>query len=123
MDDPNLTPFDWLLSEGDKSALVALLYIRMSNAINQNLELLQRNRRRGSLAYVAWLTRNLLELRVWAEYCALSMGHAQDFFFDSIRDLADVNRMVDDLDDETKEQLEKAKNRVGNKRPATNSKT
>jgi hypothetical protein len=111
--------FDWVMSTGEKTVCVALLHIRLSKAINRNLELLQRLQRRGSLAHVAWLARNLLELRIWVDYCSLSIDNAQDFYFDAIRDLVDLNKKTTTgLDAETNRRLEKAKTILGTDRPA-----
>jgi hypothetical protein len=43
--------------------------------------------RKNRVATVAWLTRNLLELSIWIEYCTLSEKNARDFANDVIKDL------------------------------------
>jgi hypothetical protein len=55
---------DWALGTGDIKVLPAILYVHLSNAVTRYRALLLRSRRRGELDYVAWLTRNLVELRV-----------------------------------------------------------
>jgi hypothetical protein len=70
------------------------------------------------LDYVAWLTRNLVELRVWVEYCSRSAQNAEEFFRDAVRDLADINKNVGGLAPETIEDLERAQEFIGTaKRP------
>jgi hypothetical protein len=44
---------------------------------------------------VAWLTRNLLELGIWIEYCATSSDHAKEFVLDSARDAHDAMDIPD----------------------------
>lgn len=42
------------------------------------------------LAQTAWATRNLFELRIWAQYCYNSRDRAQRFHDDAIRDARDL---------------------------------
>lgn len=97
--------------------LPALLYVNLSNEIARCRELLQRAKRRGPLDYVAWITRNLLELRIWTEYCGRSMQDSDDFICDALRDLVDLNRKVGGASGEALAELESAKKFIGNARP------
>jgi len=110
--------FDWTLDSGDMKVLPAILYVSLSDAVTRYRELLQRGRRRGELDYMAWLTRNLVELRVWVEYCSKSTENAEEFYRDAIRDLADLNKKVGGLDADTIEELERARQFIGTAKPA-----
>src|SRR5207248_759981 len=76
--------------EGSKRVLIATLYERFSFAIRSNRARLiaQMN----DVAELAWRARNLLELRIWVEYCALSEEKAWRFYTDGVRDMADLNK-------------------------------
>jgi hypothetical protein len=100
--------FDWKFSSDDRRPLPAILYTHLKRAIERNRDLLMRSRRRGDIAVVAWLTRNLVELKVWAEYCATSEEKALEFCDDAIRDLIELNRKIPGLDGETKAELDRA---------------
>ena len=54
--------------------------------------------RRNRVATVAWLTRNLLELSVWIEYCSLSEENARDFANDVVKDLSGLARSMEQQD-------------------------
>ena len=110
--------FDWDLSSGDRRALPAILYVHLAKALARYKDLLLRARRRGALDYAAWITRNILELRVWIEYCSQSQRHAEEFFEDAVRDLNDLNRVVGGLDPEDVLTLQKAHKFIGNTKPA-----
>ena len=43
--------------------------------------------KKNRVSTVAWLTRNLLELSIWSEYCAASESNSLSFFNDSLKDL------------------------------------
>ena len=63
----------------------------------------------GDLPNLAWLARNILELRVWIEYCSTSEANALEFYDDALRDLVDLNRKhLDELEPTTRATLEKA---------------
>jgi hypothetical protein len=47
---------------------------------------------------VAWLTRNLLELSVWIEFCNTSLEHARRFRDDAARDLYGLAQAVQSLE-------------------------
>ncbi len=110
--------FDWDLSSEDKRPLPALLYDSFSGEIKRHRDLLVRAKRRGPLDHVAWVTRNILELRIWVEYCSQSQDHAEEFFQDAIRDLNDVQRSVGGLDPEDVATLQKADKFIGNAKKA-----
>jgi hypothetical protein len=106
----------WNLTKEDRGVLPAILYVDLLHEITRYRELLQRAKRRGNLDYVAWITRNLLELRIWAEYCGRSAQGADDFICDAVRDIFDLNQKVGGLTGETLAKLEDAKQFVGNAR-------
>jgi len=111
--------FDWVPKPGDLHAWPALLHTSLFDSISRYRDLLLRNKRRGDLDYIAWLTRNLIELRVWVEYCSISQKNAEDFLHDAVRDLVDLNRTLGGLDDpETIKNLHKAKAYIGTDRAA-----
>lgn len=118
MDEFDLEAFDWDLNSNDKRPLPALLYRSFSNALMRYRELLHRATRRGALDYIAWVTRNILELRIWVEYCSRSQEHCEEFFQDAIRDLNDVQRSVGGLDPEDVKTLQKANKFIGNAKQA-----
>ena len=66
----------------------------MKQAITFTRQKLIENERGGDDGYLAWLARNLLELRVWVAYCSMSAANAIEFAEDAIRDLADLNRSL-----------------------------
>lgn len=94
-----------------------MVYVDLVESIEHYRELLQRAKRRGRLDYVAWITRNLLELRVWAEYCGKSTENAYDFYCDAVRDLVDMLRKFGDPSPELEVQLQKAKAFIGDLKP------
>ncbi len=108
MDHWIMEPLDWKRDPQDNRTLPAILYVRLKDAVERNRDLLARAKRRGDLAVVAWLARNLVELRVWVEYCAMSEDNALEFSDDAIRDLVALNRKIPGLDDETRTRLEAA---------------
>jgi hypothetical protein len=109
--------FDWDLTSDQKRPLPALLYVHFSNAITRYRDLLHRAKRRGPLDYTAWLTRNILELRIWVEYCSQSQQHSEEFFQDAVRDLNDLDRSVGGLDPEDVRTLQKANKFIGSAKP------
>lgn len=108
--------FEWALNRGDMDALRAVLYVHLAHSITRYRELLQREKRRGGLDHVAWITRNVVELWVWAKYCAQSAEHADEFSRDAVRDLHDLQEKVGGLDADTLQALEKAKAFIGTAR-------
>ncbi|HLJ15390.1 MAG TPA: hypothetical protein VKV15_12895 [Bryobacteraceae bacterium] len=109
--------FEWDLSSDDKRPLPAFLYVHFSKAISRYRDLLHRTKRRGALDYIAWVTRNILELRVWVEYCSQSQQHSEEFFQDAVRDLNDLNRAIGGVDPEDSKTLQKANKFLGNAKP------
>lgn len=110
--------FDWEVSEGEKKTLTVFLYEGFSGALSRNRDLLHRARRRGALDYVAWITRNIVELRVWVEYCAQSQEHSDEFYQDAFRDLHDLHKSIGGFDAPAFEVLQKSRAFIGNKKPA-----
>jgi hypothetical protein len=113
MEEFELLAFDWNLSSDDKRPLPALLYDSFLGELTRYRDLLHRAKRRGALDYVAWITRNILKLRIWVEYCSQSQGHSEEFIQDAIRDLNDVQRSVGGLDPKAVEVLQKANKFIG----------
>jgi hypothetical protein len=64
-------------------------------AVHETLEDLELARKLGRINTVAWLTRNLLELGVWLEYCAGSADRAKEFVLDAARDAHDAVNIPD----------------------------
>ena len=62
-----------------------------------NTDALQRAMKDGGISAIAWLTRNLLELMVWSEYCAQCEANAKTFALDSARDANDMLNIPDGL--------------------------
>jgi hypothetical protein len=114
----DMDEFDWDLSDDDRRPLPALLYVSFSNAITRYRCLVQRAKRRGALDYIAWITRNILELRVWVEYCSQSQQHCEEFYQDAVRDLNDLHRAVGGLDPEDVKTLQRANKFIGSAKPA-----
>ena len=110
--------FDWDVNAADKRVLPAILYLHFSKAIARNRDLLETAKLDGSLDNVAWLARNILELRVWAEYCSQSQQHVEEFFQDAIRDVHDLQMKVGGLDRKGVEQLQKATKFIGTSKKA-----
>jgi hypothetical protein len=53
---------------------------------------------RKRLATVAWLTRNLLELSIWIEYCTASEDNARCFSNDCLKDIIGTASSMEQLD-------------------------
>lgn len=100
---------DWNMSEKDRAIFPALVYAGLKNWTRHYKHAII-EARESELSYVAWLARNLVELRVWIEYCSVSVANALEFYDDAVRDLVDMNRQegLDGLEDDTKESLAKA---------------
>lgn len=110
--------FDWDLSDDDRRPLPALLYVCFSRSLTHYRDLLHRGKRRGTLDSMAWVTRNILELRVWVEYCSQSRQHAEEFYVDAMRDLNDLRRAVGGIDAEDLKTLNQAEKFIGKSKPA-----
>lgn len=109
--------FTWQLTKKQRGTIPAMVYAHLVESVEHYRELLQRAKRRGQLDYVAWITRNLLELRIWAEYCGRSTDNADDFFCDAVRDLVDMLRKFETPSEEVSVELDKAKDYIGSIRP------
>ena len=94
-----------------------MVYVDLVESIEHYRGLLQRGKRRGRLDHVARITRNLLELRIWAEYCGKSPENAYDFYCDAVRDLVDMLRKFEAPEPEVEAELERAKAFIGDRRP------
>lgn len=55
-------------------------------------------RRSGDLIEIAWLAQNLSELKIWVEYCSLSIINTLEFHENVIRGLVDINVKIGGLD-------------------------
>jgi acyl-CoA-binding protein len=107
----------WNLTKEERRSIPAMVYVDLVESIEHYRELLQRAKRRGRLDHVAWITRNLLELRIWAEYCGKSTENAYNFYCDAVRDLVDMLRKFEDPEPEVKAELDSAKAFIGDLRP------
>lgn len=61
--------------------------IKFIEVLKCNAEELERSFAEKKAATMAWVTRNILELDVWIDYCNLSDAHAKRFKEDSMRDI------------------------------------
>jgi hypothetical protein len=109
---------EWAQTPGERAIFPAFVYIRLKAAVTRTRDLLQAKQGGGDVNYIAWLTRNLVELRIWAEYCSASDENALEFHEDSVRDLIELNQKVPGIDDETKKELDKAKAMLLKPKPA-----
>ena len=99
---------NWNLTAADRAIFPALVYAGLRNNLRHYRDTIVAERN-GDLAYVAWLARNILELRVWIEYCASSVANTLEFYDDALRDLVDLTRnSLDELDTGTRATLELA---------------
>jgi hypothetical protein len=89
----------------DKRLYPALAFVRLHQAVNDNLKRLNEPHDSKDLGYVAWLVRNLMELQIWGDFCALSEKNAMEFYEDAARDLIDLNRKGDPADTVLNEEL------------------
>jgi hypothetical protein len=76
----------WTVTPENRQVHAAVMYLKFKHSIARNYDLLLKLERREALHQVAWLTRNLLELDVWVEYCSQSEDKARAFWEDAIRD-------------------------------------
>jgi hypothetical protein len=80
-------------SYGDLACRAEILS-RLSTAVQFNVNELVNARSNGPISRLAWLTRNLLELLIWTDYCGKSAEHSRRFYIDSLRDWTDLVRTV-----------------------------
>jgi len=59
---------------------------------------LERAYKEKQTSTLAWLTRNLLELSVWIQFCNMSPEHAKRFRDDAVRDLYGFSQAVQSLE-------------------------
>lgn len=71
-----------------------LVYDGLERSIVENAAHIE-HFQRAPTSLIAWACRNLLELRVWAEYCTRSPENAESFFLDSAKDLFDMHKTAD----------------------------
>lgn len=69
--------------------------LRIRAAVESNTRELEEANGAKKLNNVAWLTRNLLELAIWCQYCAESEGRSKEFVLDAARDAVDVINVPD----------------------------
>jgi hypothetical protein len=67
----------------------------IKETVDFNLSELDRAYTDRQIGAVAWLSRNLLELAIWSEHCAVSKENAKEFLLDSARDACDVLNIPD----------------------------
>ena len=68
---------------------------RIRAAVEANTRDLEEANAAEKLNTVAWLTRNLLELAIWCQYCAESEEHSKEFVLDAAKDALDVINVPD----------------------------
>src|SRR6185437_16877757 len=103
--------FDWTIPEAHKATYYpALVYGKLKAALEKvEASLLAcSSASTADVGYVAWQTRNALELRVWTAYCTASDANAREFGEDGLRDLIDLNRRETNLDPTLRVELDKA---------------
>jgi hypothetical protein len=88
---------EFAFTRTERAFMLAILYIRLRNALKRYSAAVEANRHDGDPAYIGWLARNILELRVWVQYCSISQEKAMEFCDDGLRDLADINRYGSEL--------------------------
>ena len=86
-----------------------ITFVRLREAIDKYQATLAANSGSGDVASISWICRNILELRIWIEFCGKSAENAIEFYEDAIRDLVDMNKKDSDLDDATAKVLDRAK--------------
>ena len=73
------------------------ILLKIRNSIINNQSELVAAKGRGFPMAIAWLTRNLLELSIWAEYCRASVENAERFTLDVARDAYDALDIPDEV--------------------------
>lgn len=72
---------------------------KLATALHQTTtELIGTRESRPSITVVALLVRNILELRVWTEFCTKSAENAKNFQVDAIRDFDDIVKRILSVD-------------------------
>jgi hypothetical protein len=93
----------------DRHLMPAFVYVSLKKAVIDACASLKDAASLSDIAYIAWLARNVLELKVWIGYCASSEQRAEEFYEDSLRDLIDLNLKDPDLSSEAQVRMEHAK--------------
>ena len=101
--------FEWSQTAGERAISIMFVYGGLKTTIIRTRSLLKSRQDEADVNYTAWLVRNLVELRVWVDYCSVSDENALEFHEDSVRDLIELDKKVRGMDDETKVELHKAK--------------
>jgi hypothetical protein len=70
---------------------------RLRSVVKTNTRDLQTAMTEGRISKIAWVTRNLLELMLWSEYCSTSVSNAKDFVLDAARDAHDALDIPDGM--------------------------
>jgi hypothetical protein len=66
-------------------------------ALERNRRQLDEMRQKGDVNGTAWVSRNILELVVWAKYCRRSDENAYEFLQDVARDSMDAMNIPDEM--------------------------
>jgi len=95
---------------------------KLANAISYSVKELVNMKDGTPLPIAAWHGRNLLELRIWTEYCIKSPENAARFAIDAIRDLDDLLNLIteDELDTVTPEDKQRFENMKAARAELTN---
>jgi hypothetical protein len=112
-----MNTIEWSQTAGERAASILFVYGGLKGTVIRTRSLVEAGLDAGDVNYVAWLIRNLVELRVWVEYCSVSDKNALEFHEDSVRDLIELDRRVGGMDDETKVELGKAKAMLQTEKP------
>lgn len=100
---------EWSQSAGERATSIMFVYGGLKTTLVRTRNLLKSRLDEADVNYIAWLVRNLVELKVWVEYCSVSDENALEFHEDSVRDLIELDKKVGGMDDETRAELGKAK--------------
>lgn len=66
-------------------------------ALESNRRQLDEMRQQSNVNGIAWVSRNILELVVWAKYCGQSDENAQEFIKDAARDSMSAMNLPDEM--------------------------
>jgi hypothetical protein len=71
-----------------------MVFEKLAQASSLNTRELVNAQDDAPISRVAYITRNLLELLVWTEYCGKSVENSRRFYLDSLRDWIDLLRLL-----------------------------
>jgi hypothetical protein len=71
-----------------------MVFVKLEQASSLNVRELVNAQDDAPISRVAYITRNLLELLIWTEYCGKSVENSRRFYLDSLRDWVDLLRLL-----------------------------